>query len=71
MDISFKKAQPVWEKGHETDINETLVFRYVIENRKKSVLRITGSSVYNIGRCGMCWNSTNIRIRSIIGVPHI
>lgn len=44
----FEKALPVWILGREREINLWLSFRTVSKGAKKTVLRLTGSSAYNV-----------------------
>ena len=44
----FEKAIPVWILGREREINLWLSFRTVSKGAKKTMLRLTGSSAYNV-----------------------
>lgn len=44
----FMHALPVWEKDKENEKNNTLLFRSVIEKKANVILRVTGSSMYQI-----------------------
>ena len=48
MNNFFKKAQPVWAENRENEMNVTLVFKAKCTQSSKAVLRITGSSYYNV-----------------------
>lgn len=48
MNNFFKKAQPVWEENRENEMNVTLVFKTECPQASRAVLRITGSSYYNV-----------------------
>ena len=45
---AFKAARSVWPKGRETRMNDFVEFRASFDAERKTVLRITGSSVYRI-----------------------
>ncbi|MBQ0124870.1 MAG: hypothetical protein KBS59_00930 [Clostridiales bacterium] len=45
--VSFKGAVPVWAKGREKEMNLWLSFK-AKTNTKSAILRITGSSAYNV-----------------------
>ena len=46
--INFTKAVPVWEKGKETEMNHSLVFRAIAEKGHQYILRIASHSRYQI-----------------------
>ena len=46
--ISFEKAFPVWALGRETEMNLFLSFRTVAKKAEKTILRVTGSSAYDV-----------------------
>lgn len=46
--IKFEKALPVWIFGRETEMNLWLSFRTTAGDHKNTVLRLTGSSAYNV-----------------------
>ncbi len=46
--LSFEKALPVWALGRETEMNLWLSFRAVTKKAEKTVLRLTGSSAYDV-----------------------
>ena len=46
--VQFEKAQPVWILGRETEMNLWISLRAVAKGAKKTVLRLTGSSAYDI-----------------------
>ena len=48
MQVFFKEAVPVWEKGKEKEKNYTLLFRTVIEEHQNVQLVLTGASTYQI-----------------------
>ena len=46
--VRFEKAKPVWALGRETEMNLWLSLRAVAKGAEKTVLRLTGSSAYDI-----------------------
>ena len=46
--VTFEKAAPVWLLGRETEMNLWLSFRTAAVGAKKTVLRLTGSSAYDV-----------------------
>ena len=46
--VRFEKAQPVWILGRETEMNLWISLRAVVKGAKKTFLRLTGSSAYDI-----------------------
>ena len=46
--FTFEQAIPVWPLGRETEMNLWLSFRTVARGAEKTVLRLTGSSAYEI-----------------------
>ena len=44
----FSLASPVWAVGRESEMNLWLSFRAVASGAEKTVLRLTGSSAYNV-----------------------
>ena len=46
--VRFEKAQPVWILGRETEMNLWISLRTVAKGAKKTFLRLTGSSAYDI-----------------------
>ena len=46
--VSFEKALPVWALGRETEMNLFLSFRTVAKKAEKTILRVTGSSAYDV-----------------------
>lgn len=46
--VKFEKAVPVWPIGRESEMNLWLSFRAVAEGKKKTLLRLTGSSAYTV-----------------------
>ncbi len=46
--ISFQKALPVWAYKRETEMNLWLSFRTIAKKAEKTMLRITGSSAYDV-----------------------
>ncbi len=47
-EVSFAKASPVWIAGREAEMNLWLSFRTVAKGAENTVLRLTGSSAYNV-----------------------
>ncbi len=47
-EVTFEKAFPVWPFGRECEMNLWLSFRTVAKGAGKTVLRLTGSSAYNV-----------------------
>ncbi len=47
-EVKFEKAVPVWILGRESEMNLWLSFRTVAKGAKNNVLRLTGSSAYNV-----------------------
>ncbi|MBQ8404110.1 MAG: hypothetical protein IJX55_06775 [Clostridia bacterium] len=47
-EVKFEKAVPVWLFGRETEMNLWLSFRAVAKGAGNTVLRLTGSSAYNV-----------------------
>ncbi len=45
---SFIQALPVWQKGMETEMNHSLLFRALIPAQKDVLLRIAGHTAFNI-----------------------
>ena len=48
MNNFFKKAYPVWATDRENEMNLTLVFNANVSKSTNAILRVTGSSYYNI-----------------------
>ena len=46
--VRFEKAQPVWILGREREMNLWISLRAVAKGAKKTVLRLTGSSAYDV-----------------------
>ena len=46
--VSFEKALPVWALGRETEMNLFLSFRAIAKKSEKTILRVTGSSAYDV-----------------------
>ena len=46
--VSFAEAKPVWAIGRETEMNLWLSFRAVVKGMGKTVLKLTGSSAYEV-----------------------
>ena len=46
--FAFEQAIPVWPLGRETEMNLWLSFRTVVKGAEKTVLRLTGSSAYDV-----------------------
>jgi alpha-L-rhamnosidase len=46
--VSFAAASPVWAYDRETEMNLWLSFRAVAKGAGKTVLRLTGSSAYEV-----------------------
>lgn len=46
--VAFEKAVPVWPFGREHEMNLWLSFRAIANGANKTVLRLTGSSAYNV-----------------------
>lgn len=46
--VDFKEASPVWLFGRETEMNLWLSFRTVAKGAKNTVLRLSGSTAYNV-----------------------
>jgi hypothetical protein len=46
--ISFIEAKPVWAYDRETEMNLWLSFRVIAHGAEKTVLRLTGSSAYEV-----------------------
>ena len=46
--VSFEKASPIWAYDRETEMNLWLSFRAVAKGTGKTVLRLTGSSAYEV-----------------------
>ena len=46
--VSFEKALPVWALGREKEMNLFLSFRTIAKKAEKTVLRVTGSSAYDV-----------------------
>ena len=46
--ISFIEAKPVWAYDRETEMNLWLSFRVIARGAEKTVLRLTGSSAYEV-----------------------
>lgn len=46
--VSFEKALPVWALGRETEMNLFLSFRAIAKKAEKTILRVTGSSAYDV-----------------------
>ena len=46
--VSFEKALPVWAWGREHEMNLWLSFRTVAKKAEKTILRLTGSSAYDV-----------------------
>ncbi len=46
--VAFEKAVPVWPFGREQEMNLWLSFRSIASGANKTVLRLTGSSAYNV-----------------------
>ncbi|MBQ8495868.1 MAG: hypothetical protein IJ489_00230 [Clostridia bacterium] len=46
--VSFDVAKPVWATGRETEMNLWLSFRTVAKGAEKTVLKLTGSSAYEV-----------------------
>ena len=44
----FSLASPVWAVGRESEMNLWLSFRAIASGAEKTVLRLTGSSAYNV-----------------------
>lgn len=48
MNNFFKKAYPVWATDRENEMNLTLLFTAQVSKASNAILRLTGSSYYNI-----------------------
>ena len=48
MNNFFKKAYPVWATDRENEMNLTLIFTANVSKVSNAILRLTGSSYYNI-----------------------
>ena len=46
--VKFEKASPVWLLGRENEMNLWLSFRAIASGAQSTVLRLTGSSAYNV-----------------------
>ncbi len=46
--VAFEKAIPVWPFGRDLEMNLWLSFRAIANGANKTVLRLTGSSAYNV-----------------------
>ena len=46
--VTFEKALPVWPIGREKEMNLWLSFRAVAKGAEKTILRLTGSSAYEV-----------------------
>lgn len=46
--FTFEQAIPVWPLGREAEMNLWLSFRTVVKGAEKTVLRLTGSSAYDV-----------------------
>ena len=46
--VRFEKAQPVWILGRDKEMNLWISLRAVAKGAKKTVLRLTGSSAYDV-----------------------
>jgi len=46
--VNFEKALPVWPLGREREMNLWLSFRALANGAQKTVLRLTGSSAYDV-----------------------
>ncbi|MGN1095087.1 MAG: hypothetical protein ACI4QR_01725, partial [Eubacteriales bacterium] len=46
--VNFEKARPVWIFGRESEMNLRLSFRAIAQGANNTVLRLSGSSAYNV-----------------------